>query len=120
MVSLSKNNRLKLRFRLRQLFIQLLNYNDFKSRYIGQSYVLEGSSDAYVVLFDTKQTFNKVWHEGLFYQLFKYKIDYKLWCILRNYYTGFKCSVEIRGIQSFWFDIKQEWGVFELLISGIH
>ncbi len=42
------------------------------------SYVLEGSSDAYAVLLDTKQAFDTVWHEDLFYQLFKYKIDYKL------------------------------------------
>ncbi len=70
------------------------------------SYVLECSSDAYAVLLDAKQTFNTVWHEGLFYQIFKYKINYKLWFILRNYYTGFKCSVKISGIQSFWFDIK--------------
>ncbi len=61
------------------------------------SYVLNGSSDAYLVLLDTKQAFDTVWHEGLFYQLFKYKIDYKLYFI--------KCSVKISGIQSFWFDI---------------
>ncbi len=71
------------------------------------SYVLEGSSDAYVVLLDTKQAFDTVWNEGLFYQLFKCKIDYKLWFILRNYYIGFKCLVNISGVQSFWFDIKQ-------------
>ncbi len=69
--------------------------------------MLEGSSDGYVVLLDTKQAFDTIWHEGLFDQLFKYKIDYKFWFILRNYYTGFKCSVKISGIQSFWFDIKQ-------------
>ncbi len=35
------------------------------------SYVLEGRSDVYVVLLDTKQAFDTVWHECLFYQLFK-------------------------------------------------
>ncbi len=65
------------------------------------SYILEGSSDAYVVLLDTMQAFDTVWHEGLFYQLFKYKFDYKLLFILHNYYIGFKCSFKISRIQSF-------------------
>ncbi len=67
------------------------------------SYVLEGSSDVFMALIDTKQAFVTVWHESLFYQVFKFKIDYKLWLLLCNYYTGFKCSLKISVIQSYRF-----------------
>ncbi len=71
------------------------------------THLTEGGSTAYVALLDTKQAFDCVWIDGLFAQLYKKGIDFRLWWILHSYYTDFKCSVRIGGSLSSWFGIRQ-------------
>ncbi len=40
---------------------------------------VEGGNTVYVVLLDVQIAFDTVWIDGLFYQLYKQGIDYKLW-----------------------------------------
>ena len=56
---------------------------------------------------DAKKAFDTVWHDGMFYKLYKAGCNNILWRILRDFYNNFKCSVFVAGKQSSWFDILQ-------------
>lgn len=57
----------------------------------------------YVALLDVKKAFDTVWHDGMFVKLYDMGMDPKLWRILRNSYSGFKCAVRVGGRPSSWF-----------------
>ncbi len=68
---------------------------------------VEGGNTVYVVLLDVQRAFDTVWIDGLFYQLYKQGIDYKLWKLLRQYYKDFQCCIRIGGELSQWFTVYQ-------------
>ncbi len=43
---------------------------------------VEGGITVYVVMLDVQRTFDTVWIDGLFYQLYKQGIDYRPWELL--------------------------------------
>ena len=49
----------------------------------------------YVTLLDTQKAFDTVWQNGLLYKLRNYKMDPKLWRIVKNSYDDFHCAVSV-------------------------
>jgi hypothetical protein len=71
------------------------------------SHCAEGGNSVYVVLLDTKKAFDQVWIDGLMYQLLQCGMDWRLWKMIRNFYTDFKCTVRIGNTTSRWFNVTQ-------------
>ena len=67
----------------------------------------EKASSVYVALLDTSKAFDTVWIDGLFYKLLKSNMDGKLWRLLRNFYSDFRCCIKVGGVMSDWFEAGQ-------------
>lgn len=81
------------------------------------TYNLEKGYNVQITLLDGRQAFDRVWIDGLFYTLYQYGMDYKLWKILRCYYHNFRCAVRIGSDISDWFIVRQgvhQGGVFSM------
>ncbi len=83
----------------------------------------DDGNSAYVVLLDARKAFACVWIDGLFYQLYKIGMDYRLWSILRSYYLDCQCCVQISGAFSDWFSVSQggvlsAW-LYQLFINSL-
>jgi len=67
----------------------------------------EKGATVYVGLLDTRKAFDTVWINGLLYKLFKTGMDGKLWRIMKDMYSDFKCCIQTGGIHSSWFLAEQ-------------
>ena len=67
----------------------------------------EDEKPVFIAFLDTKKAFDSVWHNGLMYKLYKMGMDPKMWRLLRNMYSDFKCAVLIDNKLSSWFNIRQ-------------
>ncbi len=56
---------------------------------------VEGGNTVYITVVDVQRAFETVWIYGLFYQLYKKGIDYRLWKLLHQYYKDVQCCVYI-------------------------
>ncbi len=57
----------------------------------------ERGTTVYVALLDVAKAFDSIWHNGLFYLLYKGGMDRKLWRLFIISYASFKCCVSIGG-----------------------
>ena len=69
------------------------------------SYNVNRGCSVYGGCLDTSKAFDSVWINGLLYKLHELGIDFKVWKLIKNAYTGFKCAVNVNGQSSDWFDI---------------
>ena len=69
------------------------------------SYNVNRGCSVYGGSLDTAKAFDSVWINGLLYKLYELGIDLKVWKLIRNAYSGFKCAVNVNGQSSGWFDI---------------
>lgn len=60
-----------------------------------------------VAFLDTQKAFDTVWHEGLFYKLFKAGLNGKLWRLLRSWYKVSRSVVWVAGQHSSSFPVAQ-------------
>ena len=71
------------------------------------AYALEKGSVPVVALLDTRKAFDTVWHNGLFYKLYKMGCPRTTWMVLYDYYKDFVCATYTSGITSQWFKVTQ-------------
>ncbi len=84
---------------------------------------LNRRNTVYVVLLDVKKAFDTVWHEGMFVKLHDMGLDPKLWRLLVNSYSNFKCSVRVGTKQSEWFEPQQgvhQGDVFSMRLHSLY
>ena len=67
---------------------------------------LENNRKVYVVYLDVSKAFDRVWIEGLFYQLRKIGIKGKTWRLLYKCYKGFLCRARVHNSYSEWYEMK--------------
>ena len=67
---------------------------------------LENGHLVFVAYLDVSKAFDRVWVEGLFYQLRKIGIKGKTWRLLFKCYKGFLCRVRLHGKYSNWYEMK--------------
>ena len=67
---------------------------------------LENGHLVFVDYLDVSKAFDRVWVEGLFYQLRKIGIKGKTWRLLFKCYKGFLCRVRLHGKYSNWYEMK--------------
>ena len=65
----------------------------------------ENGSRLYVCFLDVRKAFDCVWHDGLFYKLYKCGVNKSIFKILQNLYTGMSSCVRHQGCKSDWFPI---------------
>ena len=61
----------------------------------------------YGAFLDTQKAFDTVWIKGLLYKLFRSGINTKLWLMIYNAYSDFKCSVMIDCKIDSWFYVNK-------------
>ena len=71
------------------------------------NHYIERGSKVFCAMLDASSAFDVVWHDGLFYKLFKIGINGKLWRVLRSAYQDVKSCVLYEGILSPWFNVQQ-------------
>ncbi len=77
----------------------------------------------YVALLDIKKAFDTVWHAGMFLKLHDLGMDPKLWRILLNSYSEFRCAVRIGHRVSDWFTPGQgvhQGDVFSMRLHSLY
>ena len=67
----------------------------------------ENGSRLYVCFLDVRKAFDCVWHDGLFYKLYKCGVNKSIFKILQNLYTGMSSCVRHQDCKSDWFPILQ-------------
>lgn len=67
----------------------------------------ENSSKLFVCFLDVKKAFDHVWHEGLFYKLYKSGISNQIYHLIVNMYTDMYSCVKYQGQRSYWFPVLQ-------------
>ena len=76
--------------------------------------IANNNGATYVALLDhvdVKKAFDSVWINGMLYKLLQLGMDRRLWAIICDSYTYFRCAVNIDGNLSEWFSPRQ--GVHE-------
>ena len=68
---------------------------------------IEQTSKVYVAILDTKKTFGTVWLQGVFYKLFKLEFTGKMWTLPVNAHTDMASCVQVNGIRSGSFPVRQ-------------
>ena len=63
----------------------------------------------YIAFLDLSKAFDRVWRDGLFFQLWQNGIQGKVWRLLRNLYKNVENKVLFNSFESDWFE--QEFGV---------
>ena len=71
------------------------------------NYCKETGSKLYACYLDTRQAFDRVWHDGMFYKLFRFGISPQLWLTIVELHTGMSSCVLHKGYLSKWLYIKQ-------------
>ena len=71
------------------------------------SYNVNRGCSVYGACLDTRKAFDSVWINGLLYKLHELGIDFKIWKLIRDAYTGFQCAVNVNGQASAWFEIMR-------------
>lgn len=77
----------------------------------------------YIALLDVRKAFDTVWHAGLFVQLHDLGLDPKIWRILRDSYSNFKCAVRVGSHLSTWFEPQQgvhQGDVFSMRLHSLY
>jgi hypothetical protein len=67
----------------------------------------DNCEDITIIFLDAEKAFDTVWHDGLFRKLANIGIPADLWKIMRDWYTGFTCSVKWLGHLSKPYVVKQ-------------
>ena len=70
----------------------------------------ERNSPVYCIFLDNEKAFDRIWLNGLFYKLYHFGINGKLWRILRSKYTSMQSCVKLGQFTSSPFPIKQGVG----------
>ena len=70
-------------------------------------YAKEKGSKVYACFLDVKKAFDQVWHEGLFYKLFKSGVNKAIVRIINNLYTDMESCVKSQSYKSEWFPVLQ-------------
>ncbi len=78
---------------------------------------LNKNRPVYVALLDVKKAFDSVWQQGMFVKLHNMGMDPKLWRILVNNYSGFKCAVRVGNMLSEWFEPESKVSTRETKVS---
>lgn len=71
---------------------------------------MDKDTPVYATFLDNAKAFNTVWHNGLFYKLYKLGIKGKTWRIMKDSFKGVTSSVLFAGKLSEYFNIKQGVG----------
>ena len=69
--------------------------------------IANNNGATYVALLDVKKAFDSVWINGMLYKLLQLGMDRRLWAIICDSYTDFRCAVNIDGVLSEWFSPRQ-------------
>ena len=67
----------------------------------------ENNSKLYVCFLDSRQAFDRVWHDGLFYKLWQLGVNTNIYKSILRMYDGLKSKVRFRGHISDWVHILQ-------------
>ena len=70
--------------------------------------IANNNGATYVALLDVKKAFDSFWINGMLYNLLQLGMDRRLWAIICDSYTDFRCTVNIDGVLSEWFSPRQE------------
>ena len=70
-------------------------------------HLIERHSKVYACFLDTSKAFDTVWHNGLFYKLFRFGVEGKLWRLIKSCYTNATSCVVVNDVRSAWFPLKQ-------------
>ena len=70
----------------------------------------ENSSKLYVCFLDVKKAFDCVWHDGLFYKLYRSGINKRIFKVFQNLFTGMKSCVKCQNCKSGWFSVLRGTG----------
>lgn len=70
-------------------------------------YCKERDSKLYACFLDTRQAFDRVWHDGLLYKLHERGISHKLWLTAAEMHRGMSSCVVHRGFKSHSFQVAQ-------------
>ncbi len=81
---------------------------------------LNKNNSVYVTLLDIRKAFDSVWHGGLFVKLHDMGLDHKLWRLLVQSYTNFKCCVRVGTKLSSWFEPGQGVHQGDVLSMRLH
>ena len=82
------------------------------------SYNLDLGRKVFVSYLDVSKAFDRVWVEGLFYQLYKIGVKGKTWRMLYKCFKGFLCRVKIHDKVSGWYEMScgiHQGGILSLL-----
>ena len=71
------------------------------------NYARENSSKVYICYLDSKQAFDRVWHQGLFYKLITCNIDDTTLIAFKELYSSAHSCVKYRGLESSDFPVLQ-------------
>ena len=67
---------------------------------------LENNNKVFVAYLDVSKAFDRVWVDGMFYQLREIGIKGRTWRMLYKCYQGFFCKVRIHDKFSEWYEMK--------------
>ena len=69
--------------------------------------IANNNGATYGALLDVQKAFDSVWINGMLYKLLQLGMDRRLWAIIFDSYTDFRCAVNIDGVLSEWFSPSQ-------------
>ena len=67
------------------------------------AYNVNHGETVYAAFLDTQKAFDTVWIKGLLYKLHQTNINPKLWLLINNAYSDFKCTAMVDGKTDRWF-----------------
>ena len=67
------------------------------------AYNVNRGNTVYGAFLDARKAFDTVWIRGLLYKLLVYGINSKMWWLIKNSYTDYKCAIFIDGKSGDWF-----------------
>ena len=82
------------------------------------SVMRDEGSEIFLISLDTRKAYDTVWHEGLFFKLFRAGINRKIWRLLFYWYKSAEGIVICSGSQSDRYAVKQ--GVRQGRILSTH
>ena len=67
---------------------------------------LDSNEKVFVAYFDVSKAFDKVWIDGLFYQMRRMGVEGRVWRLLYGSYPNFWCKVRSNGQYSDWYKME--------------
>ena len=89
----------------------------------GIQYTKEKNSKVYACFLDAKKAFDQVWHDGLFYKLYKCGVNRTLLKTIINLYTDMTSCVKTQSHKFEWFPALQstrQGGVISLFLYLVY